>query len=300
MTSGPDTIDLRERQLELSALPAKDFVAAAYRLILRRDPDEAGWNEFTRALASGALSRPGVLSAILASEEFTLLSRFEDAIAAATRARLERRRLRRLPIPPAGYERLIEIPWVLSRYRGEARVLDVGYAFAHHSYLLALTELGARRLVGVDLNKARVPGVEPVVADLRELPFEDGAFDIVFCVSVLEHIGRDNRLYGLADERDEDGPLAALGELRRVLARRGRLLLTVACGPSQDFGWYIQRPRETWHGWFSLAGLAVADEEEYPASTVLCAELRRSSKRQAFRRTVSRLMLGGTPADKQR
>lgn len=80
MTSGRDSIDLRERQLELSALPAKDFVAEAYRLILRRDPDEAGWNEFTRALTSGALSRPGVLSAILASEEFALLSRLETPL----------------------------------------------------------------------------------------------------------------------------------------------------------------------------------------------------------------------------
>lgn len=179
-------------------------------------------------------------------------------------------------------------------------MLDVGYAFAPHSYLLALTELGARRLVGVDLNKAHLPGLEPVVADVRALPFEDGAFDVVFCVSVLEHIGRDNRVYGLADELDEDGPLAALGELRRVLARRGRLLLTVACGPSQDFGWYIQKSRETWHRWFSLAGLTVAEEEEYPASSVLCAELRRSSKRRGLWEMVSRLMLDGIPTDKER
>jgi SAM-dependent methyltransferase len=299
VTAGRDSIDLRERQLELSARPAKEFVGEAYRLILRRDPDEAGWNEFTRALTNGALSRPGVLSAILASEEFALLSRLEDAIAEATRVRLEGGRLRGLPTPPVGSERLIEIPWVLSRYRGEARVLDVGYAFAPHSYLLALTELGARRLVGVDLNKAHVAGIEAVVADVRALPFEDEAFDVVFCVSVLEHIGRDNRVYGLADELDEEGPLAALGELRRVLARRGRLLLTVACGPSQDFGWFIQEPRETWHRWFSLADLTAAEEEEYPASSVLCAELRRSSKRHGLWRGISRLMPVGFPTDKE-
>ena len=41
----------------------------------------------------------------------------------------------------ADSERAVEIPWALSRYRGERRVLDVGYANAEPRYLSALEEL---------------------------------------------------------------------------------------------------------------------------------------------------------------
>jgi hypothetical protein len=40
-------------------------------------------------------------------------------------------------------ERAIEISWCFSRYRGEPRLLDVGYAFAKPAYLAAVVALGA-------------------------------------------------------------------------------------------------------------------------------------------------------------
>ena len=40
--------------------------------------------------------------------------------------------------------RVVEIPWVLSRWSGERRVLDLGYAYATGYYLSAVTALGAR------------------------------------------------------------------------------------------------------------------------------------------------------------
>ena len=74
-------------------------------------------------------------------------------------------------------------------------MLDIGYAFAEPAYLAGLVALGAAELVGVDLAQADVPGLRPVVADVRKLPFRDASFDLAFCISTLEHVGRDNEVY---------------------------------------------------------------------------------------------------------
>src|SRR5207302_7550418 len=131
--------------------------------------------------------------------------------------------------------------WCLARYDGEARVLDVGYAFAEPAYLAGLVALGAPGLTGVDLAEADVPGLRPVIADVRSLPLEDGTFDLIFCISTLEHVGRDNSVYAVDAAREEQGDEAALRELHRVLARDGRVLLSVPTGEHDDQGWQLQR-----------------------------------------------------------
>jgi SAM-dependent methyltransferase len=69
----------------------------------------------------------------------------------------------------------------------------------------------------VDLWRALDPALDARVADARELPFEDGAFDGAICVSVIEHV---------PDEGDEAGDAQAMAELWRVLRPGGVLLLT--------------------------------------------------------------------------
>jgi len=91
-------------------------------------------------------------------------------------------------------------------------------------YLAALPSLGPLPglVAGVDIAgsilatasataaAADVP-VELARANLESLPFEDGAFDLILCTQVIEH---------LLD------PLAAVRELRRVLARDGTLVIS--------------------------------------------------------------------------
>jgi SAM-dependent methyltransferase len=186
---------------------------------------------------------------------------------------------------------------VLARLR-PGRALEVGYAFAEPPYLAALLRAGFDDLTGVDLAEAEVPGMTTVQADVRDLPFERGAFDLVLCVSTLEHVGADNTGYGLEAEADEAAPLAALRELRRVLAPSGRLLVTVPCGEPGDYGWFRQEDVRGWTRLFAHAGLFVEEQEVYEltdegwrsspeldttglrygdrgpaASAVLCAEL---------------------------
>jgi hypothetical protein len=57
--------------------------------------------------------------------------------------------------------------------------------------------------------------------------------------------------------------VAALRELRRVLARAGRLLVTVPLGEPGEHGWFRQDDVRGWTRLFSRAGLFVEEQEAY-------------------------------------
>ena len=97
--------------------------------------------------------------------------------------------LTRYPIPP----------FPLPDGRGRA-LLDVGCNWGR--WTIAAARAGWRP-TGIDLAKKsvvaarRVAGqlgveAEYVVADARELPFEDGSFDTVFSYSVLQHLAKED------------------------------------------------------------------------------------------------------------
>jgi len=229
-----------------------DFVERAWRLVLRRDPDPGSAGRVAR----GEVSQARLLRELVESREFERVELLDDGLALARRHRGERPR--ELRAPAWSDERALEIPWVLARYAGEARVLDVGTAFAERAYVEGLQELGADELVTVDLAEPAT-----VIADVRDLPFEDARFDIIFCVSTLEHVGRDNATYDVEAPRDEHGDAAALRELRRVLAPDGRLLVSVPTGVPDDQGWQVQREPPAWIELFEHAGFLVYEDELY-------------------------------------
>ena len=275
----------------------EDFVDAVFTLVLRRAPDAEARERALAKLREGTLSRATLVHELAGAPEFERIRLLDDGIAFARGARERGERPRWLQGPPGTDERVIELPWVLSRLSGK-RALEVGYAFAEPPYLAALLRAGFDELVGVDLAEAGVPGLRGVRADVRDLPFEDGEFDLVLCVSTLEHVGADNTGYGLAAEDDSASRLTALRELRRVLAPTGRLLITVPCGEPGDYGWFHQDDVRGWTRLFTRAGFFVEEQEAYEltdegwrtapeldpsglhygergpaASAVLCAEL---------------------------
>ena len=234
-----------------------DFAERAWQLILRRSADP----ESIERLGRGDVSPARLLRELVESREFERIELLDDGLA---RARLERERLgrpRELRAPAWSDDRAIEIPWVLSRAAAATCVLDVGTANAEPAYLEGLHALGAE-LITVDL-------AEPadVIADVRELPFEDGRFDLVLCVSTLEHIGRDTEVYAVAAERDERGDEIALLELGRVLAPGGRLLVTVPTGRREDQGWQLVRAPLEWIELFERSGFVVFEDELYLHTT---------------------------------
>ncbi len=160
-------------------------------------------------------------------------------------------------------ERVVEIPWVLSRYRGERRVLDIGPAFALPVYLQELLRLGISELHGVDLAPIHLTGMTVACADVRTMPYPDEFFDLITCVSTLEHIGRDNTQYGVSAATEWEGDLAALREMRRVLRRAGRILITVPFGRLDVQSWQKQYDVEAWESLVRRAGLKASELEFY-------------------------------------
>jgi SAM-dependent methyltransferase len=312
------TIDPRlQAHLNANAGTDEAFVGAAFAVILRRPPDEESRQRALEKLATGTLSRATLLHELVTAAEFERVRQFDDVIAFARGARQRGERPRHLEAPAATDERLVEVPWVLARIR-PGRVLEVGWAFAEPAYIAALVEAAPAELVGVDLAAGEAPGFRTVVADARQLPFEDASFDQVLLVSTLEHIGADNQVYGVDQATDGKGRERALRELRRVLDPIGSMLVTVPLGEPHDYGWFRQEDVGGWTRLFTGAGFFVEEQEIYElggegwrsaptfspagvvygtrgpaASAVLCAELsprrlRRLMSADGIRRTARR------------
>jgi SAM-dependent methyltransferase len=144
-------------------------------------------------------------------------------------------------------ERAVEIPWTLSRYAGEHRVLDVGSTNAVAPYLDYLTALSIPELHGVDLSPASIKGIVMTQADVREMPYEDSYFDLITCVSTLEHIGRDNSSYRIESGLETHGDVKTMLEFQRVLKTGGQLLVTVPFGTLRYYDWFKQYDLNAWH-----------------------------------------------------
>ena len=239
-----------------------DFVERAFRDILRRPADDEARDRALTKLADGTLSRATFLHELATAPEAARVRQLDDAIALGLAARARGEPLTWLQAPAGTDERVIEVPWVLSRLVPSGRVLEVGYAFAEAPYLAALLRSGVE-LVGVDLAGRDVEGMERVQADVRDLPLPDASVDQALLVSTLEHVGADNSGYGLEAEEAPASRADALRELGRVLRPRARLLVTVPLGEPGDHGWFRLDDVAGWNGLFASAGLFVEEQEAY-------------------------------------
>lgn len=152
------------------------------------------------------------------------------------------------------FERAIDA-WLTrgTRSGGALRVLDAGCGDGISMSVLEamLSARGFDSLLigsdynGVRLSRATDDGRRPVVeADLRHAPFVDGAFDVVLCSHVLEHISED---------------VTAMRELARMVAPDGLVIVAVpneGCASARLRNHILQRSilRTTDHVQFYTAG----------------------------------------------
>lgn len=137
-------------------------------------------------------------------------------------------------------ERSIEYPWLWPRLGGGA-LLDAGGSL-NHPFTVRRLPASVESMVVVTL--ALEPEVDDARvtyrwADLRDVPLPGAAYDVVVCVSTLEHVGMDLSGFGLdaaRSRRPQDDALIVMRQLRRLLKPGGRLLLTVPCGRRQEIG----------------------------------------------------------------
>jgi SAM-dependent methyltransferase len=154
---------------------------------------------------------------------------------------------------PAGYgfrldARVVEIPWVLARVgKRTGRFLDAGSSLNYH-FVLTAPSLANKKITIVTLAPEPTClwklGISYLFSDLRALDFRDDWFDIIACVSTVEHVGMDNRMYaGTADLARRAEPkdfILAVKELRRVLKPNGVLYITFPFGQYENHDWFQQ------------------------------------------------------------
>jgi SAM-dependent methyltransferase len=142
------------------------------------------------------------------------------------------------PLPEPWWSRPYEYAWAAGFARSTDVVLDVACGVCH-PFKFRLAELAAEthacdadprvtspeailadiaECAGAEaaasFDRARLTQVRLQACDMTRMPYADGSFDRVFCVSVLEHLTPPDQL-------------RALIELARVLADDGLIVLTV-------------------------------------------------------------------------
>lgn len=124
------------------------------------------------------------------------------------------------------------------------RILDVGCGTGANLKMLA----AYGRAEGVDISSQAVDfcrerGLDSVrLGAAEQLPYENGSFDLVTALDVVEHL---------------DDDVAGLREMRRVLRRDGRVLLFV---PAFMFLWGVQDDVSNHRRRYTLPGLLKAVE----------------------------------------
>ncbi len=154
---------------------------------------------------------------------------------------------------PDGYgfrldARVVEIPWVLARLAAQTgQLLDAGSSL-NHEVVLRAPALANKKVTIITLAPEAEChwrwGISYVFGDLRDLEFRDGSFDIIVCISTIEHVGMDNTMYlGTADitqKGDTKEFLSAIKEMRRALKPGGVLYITFPFGQYENHGWFQQ------------------------------------------------------------
>jgi SAM-dependent methyltransferase len=145
-------------------------------------------------------------------------------------------------------ERVVEYPWILSKIfiSEKINLLDAGSAL-NFKEILNHDILKNKKITIVNLNPEEncfwQKGISYVFADIRDMPFKNNLFDLITCISTLEHVGMDNILYTKNLKYKEKKVFdfeKAIFDLKRVLKKGGRILITVPFGKYQNFNRFQQ------------------------------------------------------------
>src|SRR5919198_3301312 len=128
-------------------------------------------------------------------------------------------------------ERIIEYKFLANNLPSpntQMTILDVG---TDESQLIKkLQDYGTNKwqIYGIDISDIKEKSLSKhlIRMDGRVMAFRQGIFDLVICISTIEHIGIPSMAYNIK-ETDIDGDSKLMREMNRVLKHNGRLILTL-------------------------------------------------------------------------
>ena len=207
---------------------------------------------------------------------------------------------------PNSCERCVEIPWAISSFRGEERILDVGVSLTDQVYLhnlMQLFDLGTKEIHGIDIvplkrTLKRFAGfpsgsLDQIIfrnGDVRSTGYPDNYFDLIFLISTVEHVGFDEESSAddtvfnrpleapssVPDLGKHRGDLQAMGELGRIVKPGGGLLVSVPFGlggavmvqdSKQRYCFFVQYDYSRWQMLLASSGLRLAEERFFGHSS---------------------------------
>ncbi len=140
-------------------------------------------------------------------------------------------------------ERIVEIPWVFKETKNlKGKLLDAGSTLNFEYIIKKLNNLNFS-IVTLYPEKKNFNhlGVNYVYEDFINLSFKKNLFDVVTCISTLEHVGFDNSIYKNNKSIKENDKfkkkkhILALKKIVEVLKPKGTLLLSVPFGKKGFF-----------------------------------------------------------------
>jgi ubiquinone/menaquinone biosynthesis C-methylase UbiE len=143
-------------------------------------------------------------------------------------------------------ERIVEIPWVIDKLSNiyNLKILDAGCTL-NYRYLIDKIIGNNNKITFVNLYREnfsdRRDFVNYLDSDISNLNIQDESYDIVTCISVLEHIGFDNQIYNNSVQKisdfllNKDLYINGILEIRRVLKSEGIAYLSFPFGKGMLF-----------------------------------------------------------------
>ena len=198
-------------------LPPKQSVRLAYNLILDREPDPTGGEEYTARLENGELSRHGVAQALIHSEESRRRVPIRDVLLSMHVSRSEF---------VAGLPRATRILDLGGTHQGfaDGALVHLGYPYPFERLVVVdlpveeRHEIYRRGSTGATVQSELGP-VEFAFHSMVDLGrYADGSFDLVYSGQSIEHVS----------EADGD---AVVREAFRVLEPGGWFCLDTPNGP---------------------------------------------------------------------
>lgn len=147
-------------------------------------------------------------------------------------------------------ERIVEIPWVMNQLKEVKykNILDAGCTL-NFNYLIKKILENKNNLTFINIfpekNNFKSSKVNYLKQDISNMKFDNDYFDIITCISVLEHVGFDNSIYDNNREKkqeivNKDLYEKAIIELKRVLKKNCYIYITLPYGKYMEFKNYQQ------------------------------------------------------------